>query len=159
MMHIKLLPLNEDVASMYHSHSTFYPGDCGLDLFCSEATTVPPRTTVFINLGIKVAAYRKQSPDDTDTEKMRSVGWLMFPRSSISKTPLRFANSVGVIDAAYRGELRVALDNISDEQYSIKRGDRLVQAVSYDGGEITYEIVDKLDETKRGEKGFGSTGR
>lgn len=47
---------------------------------------------------------------------------------------------MGVIDAAYRGEVRLALDNISEEPYTIQKGDRLVQAVSYDGEEITYEV-------------------
>ncbi|GIX66054.1 deoxyuridine 5'-triphosphate nucleotidohydrolase, putative [Babesia caballi] len=140
MMHIKLLPLDENVAAMYADHKTFYPGDCGLDIFCPETVTVAPRTTASVALGIKVAAYRKRDENDRDTANMRSVGWLLMPRSSISKTPLRLANSVGVIDAAYRGEIRIALDNISEEPYTIQKGDRLVQMVSYDGEEVTYEV-------------------
>ncbi|CDR95750.1 deoxyuridine 5'-triphosphate nucleotidohydrolase, putative [Babesia bigemina] len=140
MMHIKLLPMGADVSAMYADHKTFYPGDCGLDLFCPETVTVAPHTTHSVGLKIKIAAYRKNSPEDRDANSMKSVGWLLMPRSSIAKTPLRLANSVGVIDAAYRGEIVLALDNIRDEPYTIQKGDRLVQAVSYDGEEISYEV-------------------
>lgn len=94
MMHIKLLPLSEEVSEFYVNHSTHYPGDCGLDLFCCKTTTIAPRTTGFVDLGIKIAAYRR-GPDGSSG--MRSVGWLLMPRSSIAKTPLRLANS-GMFD-------------------------------------------------------------
>ncbi|GBE59648.1 deoxyuridine 5 -triphosphate nucleotidohydrolase [Babesia ovata] len=140
MMHIKLLPMGADVNAMYADHKTFYPGDCGLDLFCPETVTVPPHTTQSVGLKVKIAAYKKTSPEDRDTDSMKNVGWLLMPRSSIAKTPLRLANSVGVIDAAYRGEIILALDNIRDEPYTIQKGDRLSQVVSYDGEEISYEV-------------------
>ncbi|ORM39729.1 Deoxyuridine 5'-triphosphate nucleotidohydrolase [Babesia sp. Xinjiang] len=159
MMHIKLLPLNQDIAARYSNHKTHYPGDCGLDLFCPETITIPARKTVDVALGIKIAAYRIRDAEDRKNDNLRNVGWILAPRSSISRTPLRVSNSIGIIDAAYRGEIRVALDNISEEPYTIQQGDRLVQVVSYDGEEITYEIVEQLDATERGERGFGSTGR
>ncbi|BAM38875.1 deoxyuridine 5'-triphosphate nucleotidohydrolase [Theileria orientalis strain Shintoku] len=154
-MHVLLKPSNDDVKSLYVDHKSFYEGDSGLDLFCIEDQTIEPHHTVTVNLGIRVSAF------ETLENGMlgKSVGWLLFPRSSISKTPLRLSNSVGVIDAQFRGELRLSLDNIKDFPYTIKRGDRLVQMVSYDGKEITFKVVDELDETVRGSKGFGSTGR
>ncbi|SCO72758.1 deoxyuridine 5'-triphosphate nucleotidohydrolase, putative [Plasmodium vivax] len=86
-----------------------------------------------------------------------NTSYLLFPRSSISKTPLRLANSIGLIDAGYRGELIAALDNTSEEEYLIKKNDKLVQLVSFTGEPLSFELVDELDETSRGEGGFGST--
>ncbi|KAI4838394.1 deoxyuridine 5'-triphosphate nucleotidohydrolase [Plasmodium brasilianum] len=86
-----------------------------------------------------------------------NTSFLLFPRSSISKTPLRLANSIGLIDAGYRGEIIAALDNTSNEEYVIKKNDKLVQLVSFTGEPLSFELVDELDETSRGEGGFGST--
>ena len=85
------------------------------------------------------------------------VSWLVMPRSSISKTPLRLANSIGLIDAGYRGEIMAAVDNIKSVDFSVKKGERYFQAVSFDGGAISLEIVTELSVTSRGEGGFGST--
>ncbi|UVC54061.1 deoxyuridine 5'-triphosphate nucleotidohydrolase [Theileria orientalis] len=154
-MHVLLKPENDDVKSFYVNHKSFYEGDSGLDLFCIEDQTIEAHDTKSVHLGIRVSAFETLENGMVG----KSVGWLLFPRSSLSKTPLRLSNSVGVIDAQFRGELRVSLDNIKDFPYTIKKGDRLVQMVSYDGKEITFDVVDELDETVRGSKGFGSTGR
>jgi dUTP pyrophosphatase len=148
-MLLKLLPLNEKVAEMYSSHSTFHEGDSGLDLFVVEDQTVKAFSTSFLKLGFKAAAV--------DVESGKNLSWLIFPRSSISKTPLRLANSIGLIDAGYRGELLAAVDNIRGEDFTVKAGDRLVQAVAFNGGPISLKIVESLDATTRGEGGFGST--
>jgi dUTP pyrophosphatase len=103
-----------------------------------------------LKLGFKAAAV------SLDDDK-KNVSWLIFPRSSISKTPLRLANSIGLIDAGYRGEILAAVDNIRGEDYTVKAGDRLVQAVAFNGGSISIKIVESLDATSRGEGGFGST--
>ena len=79
-------------------------------------------------------------------------------RSSISKTPLRLSNSVGLIDAGYRGEIMAAVDNIKDFSFSLEKGQRLFQLVSMNGDAIHFELVDTLSNTSRGEGGFGSTG-
>lgn len=148
-MLLKLLPLNEQVAAMYSNHSTFHEGDSGLDLFVIEDQIVKAFSTSFLKLGFKAAAC--------DAESGKNLSWLIFPRSSISKTPLRLANSIGLIDAGYRGELLAAVDNIRGEDYTVKAGDRLVQAVAFNGGPISLKIVENLDATSRGEGGFGST--
>jgi dUTP pyrophosphatase len=148
-MLLKLLPLNDQVAKMYSSHSTFHEGDSGLDLFVVEDQTVKAFSTSFLKLGFKAAAI--------DPETGKNLSWLIFPRSSISKTPLRLANSIGLIDAGYRGELLAAVDNIRGEDFTVKAGDRLVQAVAFNGGPISLKIVESLDATARGEGGFGST--
>ena len=81
-----------------------------------------------------------------------------MPRSSISKTPLRLCNSIGLIDAGYRGEIMAAVDNIKEEDYTIDFGQELFQIVAMDGSPLTFELVDTLSQTDRGDGGFGSTG-
>lgn len=152
-MLLKVLPLNKEVAEMYMNHSTFHDGDSGLDLFVAEDQTVKAFSTSFLKLGFKAAAVSVSQ----DSNMPKSVSWLIFPRSSISKTPLRLANSIGLIDAGYRGEILAAVDNIRGEDYTVKAGDRLVQAVAFNGGPISLKIVESLDATSRGEGGFGST--
>jgi dUTP pyrophosphatase len=88
-------------------------------------------------------------------------GWLalIIPRSSIgAKTPLRLSNSVGLIDSGYRGELGVLYDNVSDEPWEIHAGDRIAQLLVMPNYRFKANIVDTLEETDRGEGGFGSTG-
>jgi dUTP pyrophosphatase len=67
-------------------------------------------------------------------------------------------NSPGTIDADYRGEIGVILINLSDSDFEINSGDRIAQMVISKHETISWKIVDKLDESKRGDKGFGSTG-
>lgn len=84
----------------------------------------------------------------------------LLPRSSIgSKTPLRLSNSRGVLDEDYRGELMVLYDNISDSDYEIKAGDRIAQMWVQPVYRFLGVETNELDETERGEGGFGSTGR
>ena len=147
-MLLKVLPITEKASELYAKHSTFHDGDSGLDLFVVEDQVVKGFSTSFLKLGFKAAA--------ADCEG-KSVSWLVFPRSSISKTPLRLANSIGLIDAGYRGEVIAAVDNIRGEDYTVKAGERLVQAVAFNGGPISLKIVESLDTTARGEGGFGST--
>lgn len=90
------------------------------------------------------------------------VGYFLYPRSSTgTKTPLRLANSVGVIDAGYRGPYIAAFDNIRGQLFKIEKHQKLVQICPPN---LTYpmrvELVDELDmNTLRGEGGFGSTGK
>lgn len=88
----------------------------------------------------------------------RNESYYLVPRSSISKTPLIMVNSVGIIDAGYRGEIKVPLHNLGTENYTIKKGERLFQIVSRDLTPINLEITTSLSETSRGSGGFGSTG-
>lgn len=83
------------------------------------------------------------------------------PRSGLSaKTKLRVSNSPGTIDSDYRGEVCIILDNISSEEsYTINRGERIAQGVISKVEKITFEEVEDLSETERGEAGFGSTGK
>ena len=85
---------------------------------------------------------------------------LICARSGLaSKHGITMANGVGVIDSDYRGELRVALFNESDADYTIHDGDRIAQLMVLPVVQPTLEFVEELDETERGAGGFGSTGR
>lgn len=89
--------------------------------------------------------------------KKKYVSYRIYPRSSIFNTQVRLANSVGVVDSGYRGEIMAAFDNISDHECTIPRGTKLVQLV-YDAGEITaVKSVNSFEATVRGTRGFGST--
>ena len=130
--------------------STQYTTDAGYDLHFTETVTVAPGETVMCDFGVSVQAH------DEDNAPCASE---MLPRSSIVKTPLRMANSVGLIDASYRGTLRVYVDNIRSEPYTIQKGDRLFQLVAPSRRPFVVSFVDALSETDRGENGFGSTGK
>lgn len=84
---------------------------------------------------------------------------LLVPRSSMSKTPLRCANSVGIIDADYRGELSIAYENVSCSDYIIFRCDRIAQLIIVPVAMVDVVEVDELRETERGTGGYGSTGK
>ena len=76
-----------------------------------------------------------------------------------AKTSLRLANSVGIIDAGYRGTLKAIVDNIDTKnKVMIAKGTRLFQICSPTLEPITYEVVETLSETSRGSGGLGSTG-
>tara|TARA_Y100001970_G_scaffold235299_1_gene294191 strand:- start:499 stop:936 length:438 start_codon:yes stop_codon:yes gene_type:complete len=145
-MKLRVKPTSEVVRLMYENHGHFHEGDAGLDLFIIERQVIEPGETSRIKLGISC-------------ENMDQKPYLLMPRSSISKTPLRLCNAIGLIDAGYRGEIMAAVDNIKQESYEVEKGQRLFQLVSMDGGPINFELVDVLSTSKRGEGGFGSTGK
>jgi len=81
------------------------------------------------------------------------------PRSGLAlKKGITVLNSPGTIDADYRGEIGVILINLSDSDFEIKTGDRIAQMIIAKHETIEWEAVDKLDDSVRGDKGFGSTG-
>ena len=135
--------------------STFQ--DSGFDLFCPYEVTVPAGETVWVNLEIKCAAWDLPSVC-ADKVVEKPLAYYIYPRSSISKTPLRLANSVGIIDRGYRGTLKLALDNIKKDDYTIQAGQRLAQICAANLQPFTVSLCDTLDKTDRGEGGFGSTG-
>ena len=96
-------------------------------------------------------------------DNKNNCGFYLYPRSSISKTNLRFANSVGIIDSGYRGRLLAIFDIIRNDYVSttIEKHSRLLQICSGDLQPFIVILVDDkilLGETARGSGGFGSTG-
>ena len=82
------------------------------------------------------------------------------PRSGLAlKKGISVLNSPGTIDADYRGEIGVILINLSDSDFMINTGDRIAQMVIAKYETISWKVVDELDDSLRGDKGFGSTGK
>lgn len=82
------------------------------------------------------------------------------PRSGLAaKHGITCLNSPGTVDADYRGEVKVILINLGSEPFVIKRGERIAQMIIAPVTRAEMKVVDKLDDTKRGAGGFGSTGR
>ena len=144
-MKLFIKPPNNTAMEFYRNHGHFHDGDAGLDLYVLEDIHFDPGETKAIKLGISC------EPED-------GIAYYLFPRSSISKTPLRMANSIGLIDGGYRGEIMAVCDNIKSESYTAKKGQRLFQLVATDSSPIQYELVEELEMTTRGTGGFGSTG-
>ena len=151
-MKLLIKPDNDFTKAIYSNHQHYNPGDSGLDLFCPETITIRPGETVKINLQIKCEALH-------DTIENTNVSYYLYPRSSIIKTPLRLANSVGIIDAGYRGNIIACVDNIKNEPYTISQADRLFQICAGSLEPIEFKVVEELSNTQRGSGGFGSTGQ
>jgi dUTP pyrophosphatase len=157
-MKLLLKPLNEEIKSMYHDSATAEAnarreerGDAGLDLYCPGNLEIMPGQTKCIDFKIQCEGL-------SDSDERRNVCYYLYPRSSISKTPFRLANSVGIIDAGYRGNLMAMVDNTSKEVQTIQKGTRLFQICGRYLEPIHLELVELLSDSDRGNDGFGSTG-
>ena len=131
-----------------------YNDDSGFDLYIPKDIIVPPFNTInkgfMIDLELSCEMIKNNN----------NVGYYLYPRSSIYKTPLRLSNSVGIIDAGYRGNIKVCVDNISNEDYIIKKGTRLFQICSGDLSVFETIILsdnESLSQSDRNNSGFGST--
>lgn len=150
----------DNVLEYYKNHSFAYSGDSGLDVFFPEDIIVPAGETLLIDL--QISCELRQSNDKFTIGDKTSLyinkSYFLLPRSSIYKTPLRMSNSIGLIDSSYRNNLKVPVDNISDTDYSISKGDRLFQIVEPTLKHFKLVISEKLSSTTRG-SGFGSSGK
>lgn len=124
-----------------------YEGDAGLDLRANESVEIPPHERVLISTGIAIAL-----PD--------GYAGFVQPRSGMAlKRGLSIANTPGLIDAHYRGEIKVIAVNLDPrETIRIERGERIAQLVIQQVSVVHLVEVDELDETDRGAGGFGSSG-
>lgn len=123
------------------------PGDAGADLRAAEPVELAPGERALVGTGVRVAL-----PEGT-------VG-LVAPRSGLAhRAGLSIVNAPGVIDAGYRGEIKVCLVNLDPKaSISIEAGDRIAQLVLVPFVRAEFEEVEQLDATARGEEGYGSTG-
>ena len=124
-----------------------YAGDAGLDLRASEDVTLAPLERRLVSTGLAVAI-----PE--------GYAGFVQPRSGLAlREGLSMANTPGLVDSHYRGELKVCAVNLDPERsIRIKRGDRIAQLVIQRVPAVTLVEVDELDETDRGAGGFGSSG-
>ena len=124
------------------------PGDAGLDLYANEAATLQPGERAMVGTGIAIAV-----PE--------GCAGLVLPRSGTAKKHgIALVNAPGLIDAGYRGELRVLLLNTDrEEPFEVTPGDRIAQLLVAPFISLSPVEVDELGESDRGEGGFGSSGR
>ena len=121
-------------------------GAAGMDVVSAEDVTIPPGERYAVATGISVAIPRGYEIQ-------------VRPRSGLAfKHGITVPNTPGTIDSDYRGELKVILINHSDTDFAIARGERIAQLVLAPVTTACWDEVDALDETERGEGGFGSTG-
>ena len=121
----------------------------GMDLKANitESITLGPLERAMVPTGLFMAL-----PDGTEAQ--------VRPRSGLAaKFGISVLNAPGTIDADYRGEVKVILVNLSNEPFVVNPGERIAQLVIARYEKIAWDEVEVLDETERGEGGFGSTGR
>ena len=122
------------------------PGSAGMDLRAAEACILQPMERRAVATGVRVAI-----PTDWEGQ--------IRPRSGLAlRQGLSIPNAPGTIDSDYRGELKVLLINLGREPIAIDRGMRIAQMVLAPAPQASIEQTDDLDETVRGDSGFGSTG-
>jgi dUTP pyrophosphatase len=141
-MKVKIKKLDSDAVIPTYAKS----GDAGMDLV---ATNILSNTTFDITYALGIAL-----------EIPKGFVGLIFPRSSIRKYELTLSNSVGVIDSGYRGELQATFKKTNGlDSLSYNVGDRIAQIMIIPHPTIEFEEVNELNNTERGEGGFGSTGK
>ena len=143
-MSFRFTRLNGEAVAPTRAH----PGDAGCDLYACEAARLEPGERASIGTGIAV-----EIPEG-------SAGRVL-PRSGLAaKHGISVVNAPGLIDAGYRGEVRVLLLNTDrSERFDVEPGDRIAQLVIVEIGDAQPEEVGSLTDSARGEGGFGSSGR
>jgi dUTP pyrophosphatase len=121
----------------------------GMDLRAAvrEPLTLAPGERTLVSTGLRIAL-----PPGMEAQ--------IRPRSGLAlKHGILLVNSPGTIDADYRGEIQIILANFGNEPYTIQRGDRIAQMIIAPVTKVEWVLSDMLDETPRGEGGFGHTGK
>lgn len=121
-------------------------GAAGMDVVSAEDVLIPPGGRHAVATGFAMAI-----PDGYEVQ--------VRPRSGLAlKHGISLPNTPGTIDSDYRGELKIIMINLGGETFAIKRGDRIAQLVAAPVQLAEFAEVTELDDTVRGEGGFGSTG-
>ena len=144
MTDVQIKLLDEDLPMPRYQHE----GDAGLDLPSRVDFVLEPGARAMIPTGIAVAIPP-------------GYAGFVLPRSGLaSRHGIALVNSPGLVDSGYRGEMSIVMINTDKrETFHIKRGDRIAQLVIQKVEEVKLVRVAELDNTSRGEGGFGSTGR
>jgi len=121
-------------------------GDAGYDLFANESVKILPGSIALVATGIKLAV-----PLGFECQVRPKSGLALNHGITLLNTP-------GTIDAGYRGEVKVILINLGKAPFLVEKGKKIAQLVFNKIESVDFKLVEGLDETKRGEGGFGSTG-
>jgi dUTP pyrophosphatase len=140
---IRIQRLVEGAQIPKYAHSGEF-GDLAADLYAAETVTLEPGATVAVRTGIAM-------------ELPSTHGALVEDRSGLAVKGI--TTLAGVIDPGYRGELKIVLTNLAKESYLVEVGMRIAQVRIVERIEATFEETDAVNETVRGEGGFGSTGK
>lgn len=143
MTQVKIINQSKHALPQYETK-----GSAGMDLRANiEASiTIKPLERAMVATGLSIAL-----PDGYEAQ--------VRPRSGLAaKKGVTVINTPGTIDADYRGEIKVILVNLSNEDFVIEDGERVAQMVIARFNQISWEPTDSLEETERGSGGFGSTG-
>lgn len=157
---VKIVRIAPDVVMPTKAHDT----DAGFDLYayCPDATFYSWESGCQLNVkGVKVRPNETYKFHTGIKMAIPDGYWGgIYARSGLAtKCGLRPANCVGVIDSSYRGEIIVAIHNDSNETQLVHNGDRIAQLVIQKVEPTVFEEVSELDETSRGESGFGGSGK
>lgn len=139
---VRIKKLDEELPTPHYQTE----GSAGFDLYCTEFTILLSGKPTLVPTGIAIAL---------------EPGWeaQIRPRSGLAlKNGITVLNSPGTIDSDYRGEIKVILVSTTGS-HSFNRGDRIAQMVIKPAPQAKIKVVEDLDETDRGEGGFGSTGK
>jgi len=140
-MKVKIKLLYKDTKVPAYGRS----GDAGLDLYSREKVVLQPGQRHSFKLG-----FALELPIDTVA--------LMWDRSGMA-TKYGIHSMAGVIDSNYRGEVNVLLHNTSDQNYAIEVGDKIAQMLIQKYESAEFEVVDELQDSERGDKGWFSSGK
>jgi dUTP pyrophosphatase len=144
LIEVSFVKLDPEVETPVLAHK----GDAGYDLTSRAELTLEPGERSLVPTGIAVAI-----PE--------GYAGFIQPRSGLAaRHGISIVNTPGLIDSHYRGEIKVIMVNLDPLQpFEVKRGDKICQLVFQKVEPADFQEVDRLDETVRGEGGFGSTGR
>lgn len=124
-----------------------HPEDAGFDLYANEDAVIPAGSWKAVDTGV----HTNPRP-----------GWYIqiVPRSGLAyKSGISVLNTPGTIDSNYRNSIKVIMYNISDSDYEVHAGDRIAQMIFTPSYEVDFAEVEELDDSDRGQGGFGSTGK
>ncbi len=128
-------------------YGTVHSAGVDLQANIEESITLKPLERTLIPTGIHI-----ELPTGYEAQ--------IRPRSGLAaRHGIGIVNSPGTIDSDYRGEIKVILVNLSNEEFTIERGERIAQMVIARFEQVTWREVESLEESERGEGGFGSTGK
>ena len=141
-MIVKIKKLRQDAVIPSYAKD----GDAGMDLTA-------------ISSDVDAKGFYTEYGTGLAMEIPKGYAGFIFPRSSASKTSQIQANCVGVIDSGYRGELKVRLKDIGNTKQKYELGDRIAQIIILPVPNVVFVESEELDQTERGDGGFGSTGK
>ena len=147
-LNVKVVSNNDKLLEYYQSFTNYHNGDSGIDLYSFESNPTQIFDVETIDFNIQCEMI-----DLTDNTY---CSYYLVPRSSLSKTPYQLANSIGIIDAGYRGNLMAKIRCFNDTPTKLLEG-KWFQIIAPDLRPIRVNLVMELSDTTRGTSGFGST--